>query len=43
MHTHPTMFMEDGCNVKYAAEIKKRVKTPVAAVGALTDPAHMRR
>ncbi len=41
MHTHPTMFMEDGCNVKYAAEIKRHVKTPVAAVGALTDPAHM--
>ena len=39
--THPSMFMEDGCNVKYAAEIKKHVKTPVATVGALVDPAHM--
>jgi NADPH-dependent 2,4-dienoyl-CoA reductase/sulfur reductase-like enzyme len=36
--THPSMFMEDGCNVQYAAEIKKHVKTPVAAIGALSDP-----
>jgi 2,4-dienoyl-CoA reductase-like NADH-dependent reductase (Old Yellow Enzyme family) len=36
--THPSMFHEDGCNVKYAAEVKKHVKTPVATVGALTDP-----
>ncbi|MCQ2452370.1 MAG: NAD(P)/FAD-dependent oxidoreductase [Oscillospiraceae bacterium] len=36
--THPSMFMEDGCNVKYAAEIKKHVTTPVATVGALSDP-----
>ncbi|NLA86633.1 MAG: FAD-dependent oxidoreductase [Clostridiales bacterium] len=36
--THPSMFHEDGCNVKYAAEIKKHVKTPVATVGALSDP-----
>ncbi len=36
--THPSMFCEDGCNVKFAAEIKKHVKSPVAAVGALTDP-----
>ena len=39
--THPSMFLEDGCNVKYAAEIKKHVKTPVAAIGALSDPQHM--
>ena len=39
--THPSMFLEDGCNVKYAAEVKKHVKTPVATVGALTDPALM--
>ena len=39
--THPGMFFEDGCNVKYAAEIKKHVKTPVATVGALTDPAFL--
>ena len=41
MVTHPTMFLPDGVNVKYAAEIKKHVKTPVATVGALTDPAFM--
>ena len=39
--THPTMFMEDGVNVKYAAEIKKHVKSMVATVGALTDPGMM--
>ena len=41
MRTHPTMFLEDGCNVQYAAEVKKHVKTPVATVGALTDVAMM--
>ena len=39
--THPSMFLPDGVNVKYAAEIKKHVKTPVATVGALGDPALM--
>jgi len=40
--THPSMFLEDGVNVKYAAEIKKHVKQSyVATVGALTDPAQM--
>jgi 2,4-dienoyl-CoA reductase-like NADH-dependent reductase (Old Yellow Enzyme family)/thioredoxin reductase len=39
--THPSMFMPDGCNVQYAAEIKKHVKTPVATIGALSDPALM--
>lgn len=39
--THPSMFLPDGCNVKYAAEIKKHVKTPVATIGALSDPALM--
>lgn len=39
--THPSMFLEDGCNLKYAAAIKKHVKTNVATVGAFTDPAHM--
>lgn len=38
MKTHPTMFLEDGCNTGYAAEIKKHVDTPVGTVGALTDP-----
>ena len=36
--THPSMFLEDGVNVKYAAEIKKHVSTSVATVGALSDP-----
>ncbi len=36
--THPSLFREDGCNVKYAAEIKKHVKAHVATVGALGDP-----
>lgn len=39
--THPTMFMPDGVNVKFAAEIKKHVRTRVATVGALTDPEQM--
>ena len=40
--THPCMFKEDGVNVKYAAEVKKHISgTPVAAVGAMTDPAMM--
>ncbi|MBR2832518.1 MAG: FAD-dependent oxidoreductase [Oscillospiraceae bacterium] len=39
---HPSMFLEDGCNSKYAREIKKYVKKSlVATVGAFTDPAHM--
>ena len=36
--THPSMFLSDGCNVEYAAQIKKHVKCPVATVGALSDP-----
>lgn len=36
--THPSMFIEHGCNVQYAAEIKKHVKTPVATLGGLNDP-----
>ncbi len=39
--THPSMFLPDGANLKYAAAIKAQVKTPVATVGAYTDPAHM--
>ncbi|NLT15734.1 MAG: FAD-dependent oxidoreductase [Clostridiales bacterium] len=41
MVTHPSMFMPDGVNVHLAAEIKKHVVTPVATVGALTDPEQM--
>ncbi len=36
--THPSMFVEHGCNVYLAAEIKKHVKTPVATLGGLNDP-----
>lgn len=39
--THPPMFSEPGCNVKYAAEIKKHVHVPVATVGALNEPEQM--
>lgn len=39
--THPSMFSESGCNVKYAAEIKKHVHIPVATVGALNEPEQM--
>lgn len=39
--THPPMFAKRGCNVKYAAEIKKHVKVPVATLGALNDPEMM--
>lgn len=39
--THPSMFSEHGCNVYLAAEIKKHVKKPVAAIGGLNDPAQM--
>ncbi len=41
MATHPSMFMPDGVNVHLAEEIKKHVRTPVATVGALTDPGMM--
>ena len=37
--THPSMFLKDGVNVKYAAEIKKHVrKSKIATVGALSSP-----
>lgn len=39
--THPSMFYPDACNLEFAAAIKKEVKTPVATVGAFTDPADM--
>ncbi len=39
--THPSMFLPEGANVHLAAEIKKHVRTPVAAVGALADPDFM--
>ena len=37
-YTHPGIFAEGGCNVPFAAEIKKHVSTPIAAVGGLSDP-----
>ena len=37
----PPCSTQDGVNAHYAAEIKKLVKTPVATVGAFTDPALM--
>ena len=33
--THPVMFLGEAPNVRFAAEIKKHVKTPVATIGAL--------
>ena len=39
--THPSMFQEHGVNVKYAAAIKKAVKTPVATLGGLSNPEQM--
>ncbi len=39
--THPCMFIDHGINVKYAAEIKKHVKTPVATLGGINDPEMM--
>jgi 2,4-dienoyl-CoA reductase-like NADH-dependent reductase (Old Yellow Enzyme family)/thioredoxin reductase len=37
VRTHPSMFLEHGCNVYLAEAIKKVVKTPVACVGAITE------
>ena len=36
--THPSMFLPDACNAKFAVEIKKHVKTKVATVGAHGNP-----
>jgi len=36
--THPSMFLDEGCNVPFAAEIKKHVKTAVATIGGISDP-----
>ena len=37
--THPSMFLADGVNVKYAAAIKPHIKySKVSTVGALSDP-----
>ncbi|MGO1041999.1 oxidoreductase [Clostridioides difficile] len=39
--THPSMFLDHGCNVYLAEEIKKHVSIPVATIGALNDPEMM--
>jgi len=39
--THPSMFTDHGRNVYLAAEIKRHVSVPVAALGGLNDPAQM--
>ena len=39
--THPSMFADPGCNVRFATEIRKHVSIPVATVGALNEPAQM--
>lgn len=39
--THPSAFYKRGVNVYLAAAIKENVKTPVACVGSLNDPAQM--
>lgn len=36
--TTPSMFLDDGCNMKFAEEIKKHVKKPVCTVGAFSNP-----
>ncbi len=41
VRTHPNMFLEHGCNMYLAAEIKKHVSVPVSCVGGLNDPAQM--
>ena len=40
-NTHPSMFKPHGANVPLAAAVKKAVNKPVAALGALSDPAMM--
>ena len=39
--SHPSMFLEDGVNSKYAAEIKKHVNCYVGTVGSFSNPQHM--
>ena len=37
----PSVFLPRGCNVYLAEAIKKAIKTPVATVGSLNDPAQI--
>ncbi len=40
--THPSMFLEEGCNAVYAAEIKKNIsQSKVVTVGGFSEPAIM--
>ena len=39
--THPSMFEEHGRNVYLAAEYKRNLHIPVAAIGGLSDPGQM--
>jgi NADPH-dependent 2,4-dienoyl-CoA reductase/sulfur reductase-like enzyme len=39
--THPSLFLTEGANLEYAVAIKKEVETPVATVGAFSDPEFM--
>ncbi len=40
--THPSMFLEEGCNSVYAHEIKKNVsQSKIVTVGGFSDPALM--
>jgi 2,4-dienoyl-CoA reductase-like NADH-dependent reductase (Old Yellow Enzyme family)/thioredoxin reductase len=41
VRTHPTYFLEHGCNVYLAEAVRKEVKTPVATVGGITDVEQM--
>ena len=42
LRSYPTMFEDEGKNVRYAAEIKKHIRSSlVATVGALTTPAYL--
>lgn len=41
--THPSMFAESGCNVHFAAALKKHLRIPVATVGALNEPEEMEK
>jgi 2,4-dienoyl-CoA reductase-like NADH-dependent reductase (Old Yellow Enzyme family)/thioredoxin reductase len=36
--THPTVFLKNGCNAYLAEEVKKHVRTPVVAIGAINTP-----
>ncbi len=38
VRTHPSMFLEHGCNVYLAAAIKEVVSVPVACVGSIHTP-----